>query len=318
MRVVSTALLALAMSASCASACTCPPFTRAEIWKSNTAVFVGQILAIRDSVVRGRMGRTRVATEIGWVTTFRIETAWKGVAKGQVVNLFVPRLCGYQWSAGQLWVIFAAPERHQPSLLQTTVCSRSEILSPSGEAFLWLQANTRGEREEDGAAGAILTDTSLAFHSTPGIWFMLMRVDCDQPQGMEAEITDPTGKVICPLRGGNSGATAVANRCDCLGASIGPREGSIPGSSFLSAACWQPGTGPYRIRVKGLARCRITVSAGAHYSPTPHWGPTDSLTIEPGEEFTWSVWWGNVAAGDSTRATLRRSTGDAIRPGKSR
>jgi hypothetical protein len=91
-------------------------------------------------------GHSRV-TEIGTVTTLRIDLAWKGVAKGRVVSLFVPRLCGYQWSVGQLWVIFSAPDRVEPALLQTSACSRSQVFDPNGEAFLWLQA-----RASEGAA----------------------------------------------------------------------------------------------------------------------------------------------------------------------
>ena len=67
----------------------------------------------------------------------------------------------------------------------------------------------------------VLRDTSLAFHRTPGVWFMLLRVDCDREDGMEAEIIDPSGKVLCPLRVGNPGATMVANRCDCLALRLG-------------------------------------------------------------------------------------------------
>jgi branched-chain amino acid transport system substrate-binding protein len=32
----------------------------------------------------------------------------------------------------------------------------------------------------------VSTDTSLAFHATPGVWFMLLRVDCNREGGMDA------------------------------------------------------------------------------------------------------------------------------------
>src|SRR5262245_20821475 len=96
----------------------------------------------------------------------------------------------------------------------------------------------------------VLRDTSLAFHATPGVWFMLLRVDCDREAGMNAEVTDPSGRILCPLKVGNPGAEVVANRCDCMALSIGPREGS-QGTSFVSADSWKPVRGLYQIRVRG-------------------------------------------------------------------
>jgi hypothetical protein len=154
---------------------------------------------------------------------------------------------------------------------------------------------------------SVLTDTTLTFHSTPGVWFMLMRVDCDRDDGMEAVITDPDGKVLCPLQSRAWGAT-VANKCDCFAANFGPRE-SAHGTSFVSASAWHPRRGLYRIRVKGLAPCRIVVRAGAQFSPRPHWAATDTVSIGPGEERTWSAKWGGVTAGDSSRVTLQRVGG---------
>ena len=67
---------------------------------------------------------------------------------------------------------------------------------------------------------------------------MLMRVDCDREDGMEAVITDPNGKVLCPLQSTAWGAT-VADKCDCMAFRMGPREGT-QGSCFLSASSWNP------------------------------------------------------------------------------
>jgi hypothetical protein len=152
--------------------------------------------------------------------------------------------------------------------------------------------------------GNVLADTTLAFHWKPGVWFMLMRVDCDREDGMEAVITDPNGKVLCPLRNTTSGAT-VANKCDCIAFNMGPREGGR-GSSFVDASAWHPQRGPYRIQVTGLAPCRIVVSGGAQFSPHPHWAMADTTSIGPGEELAWTAKWGDVTAGDSTRVTLQR------------
>jgi hypothetical protein len=151
----------------------------------------------------------------------------------------------------------------------------------------------------------VLSDTTLAFHWTPGVWFMLMRVDCDRDGGMEAVITDANGKVLCPLQNKAWGAT-VANKCDCMAASIGPREGAH-GSSFVSASAWHPRRGLYRIRVKGLALCRIVVSAGAIFSRQPHWGAADTVNIGPREERVWEARWGDVSTGDSSRVALQRA-----------
>ena len=150
----------------------------------------------------------------------------------------------------------------------------------------------------------VLADTTLAFHWKPGVWFMLMRVDCDREDGMEAVITDPNGKVLCPLQSTAWGAT-VADKCDCMAFRMGPREGT-QGSCFLSASSWNPRPGLYRIQVKGLASSRIVVTGGAQFSPQPHWAAGDTASIGPGEELKWMVKWGNVTAGDSTRVTLQR------------
>ena len=150
----------------------------------------------------------------------------------------------------------------------------------------------------------VFSDTTLAFHWKPGVWFMLLRVDCDRDDGMEASIADPSGKILCPLQS-MAWSTPVANKCDCIAGNFGPREGSH-GSSFVSVSSWRPRQGPYRIRVRGLAPCRIVVRGGAQFSPQPHWGATDTLSIGPGEEFAWTAKWGAVTAGDSSRVALQR------------
>jgi len=152
--------------------------------------------------------------------------------------------------------------------------------------------------------GNVLTDTTLAFHWKPGVWFMLMRVDCNREDGMEAVITDPNGKVLCPLQSTAWGAT-VANKCDCMAFTMGPREGA-QGSSSVSASSWNPRQGLYRIQVKGLASSRIVVSWGAQFSRQPHWAAGDTASIAPGEELVWMAKWGSVTAGDSTGVTLQR------------
>ena len=129
-------------------------------------------------------------------------------------------------------------------------------------------------------------------------------VDCDREDGMEAVITDPNGKVLCPLQSTAWRAT-VANKCDCLAFGIGPGEGSR-GSSFVSASSWNPGRGLYRIQVKGLASSRIVVCAGAQFSRQPHWAAGDTASIGPGDELAWMAKWGSVTPGDSTRVTLQR------------
>jgi len=161
----------------------------------------------------------------------------------------------------------------------------------------WLPKEAHPKRER-----YVLTDTTLAFHWKPGVWFMLLRVDCDREDGFQAVITDPNGKVLCPLQ---TAAQQVANKCDCMGFGMGPREGAH-GWSFVSASSWNPRRGPYRIQVKGLAPCRVVVSGGAQFSRNPHWGAADTLSIGPGEELVWTANWGDVAAGDSTRVTVRR------------
>lgn len=150
----------------------------------------------------------------------------------------------------------------------------------------------------------VLADTTLAFHWRPGVWFMLMRVDCDREDGMEAVITDPSAKALCPPQSATWG-TSVVNKCDCMAFAIGPREGAH-GSSFVSASSWNPRQGPYRIQVKGRASCRIVVSGGAQFSRQPHWAAADTVRIGPGEELAWTAKWGGVTAGDSTRVTLER------------
>jgi len=156
----------------------------------------------------------------------------------------------------------------------------------------------------------VLADTTLVFHWKPGVWFMLMRVDCDREAGMEAVITDPNGKVLCPLPIRPWAAT-VANKCDCLGFSFGHGfgHGGAHGPSFLSASAWHPRPGLYRIRVKGLAPCRIVVTGGAQFSRQPHWGAADAVSIGPGEERAWAARWKGVTAGDSSRVTLQRVGG---------
>jgi hypothetical protein len=167
----------------------------------------------------------------------------------------------------------------------------------------WLQlvrADTFGSTEV-----RVLTDTTLTFHWTPGVWFMLARVDCDREDGMDAIITDPSGKVLCPLESSAWGAT-VANKCDCIAAHFGPREGAH-GVSCVSTSAWEPRRGLYRIRVRGLAQCRIVVRGGGQFSRQPHWAAADTMNIGPGEEHAWTAQWGGVTAGDSSRVTLRRS-----------
>ncbi len=150
----------------------------------------------------------------------------------------------------------------------------------------------------------VLTDTTLTFHWKPGVWFMHMRVDCDREDGMEAVISDPKGKALCPLLRATWG-TQVANKCDCMALAMGPREGS-PGLAFVSTSSWRPKRNPYRIRVKGLAPCRIVVSVGAQYSSNPHWAVPDTVNIGQGEELAWTATWGSATTGDSTRVTLQR------------
>jgi len=159
----------------------------------------------------------------------------------------------------------------------------------------------RGESESE----KVLADTSLTFHWTPGAWFMLLRVDCNRQLGMEAEVTDPSGKVLCPLKAGSTWATQVANRCDCFAFNHGPIEGG-GGFAFVSASLWKPSRAPYRIRVRCDATCEIRVSVGAQFSRTPHWGEADTLTIGPGDERVWTARWGNILHGDSSRVSLQR------------
>jgi hypothetical protein len=133
---------------------------------------------------------------------------------------------------------------------------------------------------------------------------MLMRVDCNLMTGMEAVISDPDGKVLCPIHDGAWGSAQVKNRCDCMGMAFEPDEGA-PGNSFLDAATWHPKKGLYHIRVKGRAPCKIVIGAGAMCSRTPHWTFTDSLNIESGEELVWTAKWGSIGR-DSTRVILQR------------
>src|SRR5512138_1005921 len=90
-------------------------------------------------------------------------------------------------------------------------------------------------------------DTSLASHATPGVWVMLLQVDCSPDSGVDAEIRDPTGKLLCPLIVGNPRETVVANRCDCSWISEGPGKDAI-GLTTVKIGAWQPKGGAYRIR----------------------------------------------------------------------
>lgn len=159
----------------------------------------------------------------------------------------------------------------------------------------------------------VFTDTTRVFHWTPGVWFMLLRVDCDREDGMEAEIVDPGGNVLCPLKVGNALAVMVTNRCDCMAFGLGPREGSH-GSSFVSTSAWNPRRGHYLIRVKGLAPCTIRVSGGAQFSEKVYWGLADTLGLGVGRKYEWTARWGDVAPGDSSRTKVQR----AGRPSMSR
>ncbi len=182
------------------------------------------------------------------------------------------------------------------------------LSAPTDSSWLHLVRADRNRQQSHGSGSTgvrVLTDTTLTFHWTPGVWFMLARVDCDREDGVQAVITDPNGNVLCPLQSRLWG-TAVANKCDCIAGSFGPREGTH-GASFVSTSTWEPARGLYRIRVKGLAPCRIVVSGGAQFSRQPHWAAADTMSIGPGEECAWTAQWGRVTAGDSSRVTLHRS-----------
>lgn len=148
-------------------------------------------------------------------------------------------------------------------------------------------------------------DTNLVLHSTVGAWFMLIRVDCDRWPGMEAEILDPTGKVLCPLAAPNIASKVVENRCDCLALRLDPRAGHF-GSSALQAEAWRPQSGRYRIRVRAFEPGRVSIRAGARYAVHAHWGRTDTLTLQSGDLREWTIRWAPVSRGDSTRTRLMR------------
>jgi hypothetical protein len=149
------------------------------------------------------------------------------------------------------------------------------------------------------------TEPNLAFHWTPGVWFMLLRADADHQGGIRAEITDPQGKVLCPANSW-SPEWQVKNRCDCMAFSLGPREGSN-GATAVSISAWRPQRGFYRIKVVGLRSCRVSVMAGAQFSPRPHWGEPDTLSIRAGDEHVWLATWDKLTSRDSCRVTLRRA-----------
>src|SRR5262245_51164565 len=91
-------------------------------------------------------------------------------------------------------------------------------------------------------AAKVPTDTNLALHWTPGAWFILLSVHCDREAGMEAEIMEPSGKVLCPLSAGNA-ATAVANKCDCVAYSLGARQNDADGWALVDISSWKPKRG---------------------------------------------------------------------------
>ena len=159
-----------------------------------------------------------------------------------------------------------------------------------------------------GQAG-VLTDTTLAFHDTPGVWFMLLRVDSETLDGMKAEVIAPSGKNLCPHPGVSDGRSVVETQCDCWALGMERREGDTDGWSAMSVGTWNPMRGSYRIRVRALLPCKISVSAGAKFSHQPHWAAADTLRVSPGEEYVWTARWGDVAPGDSTRVKLKRASG---------
>jgi hypothetical protein len=153
MRVIFAALVLSGLLTSTAGACSCAFATPEEVFGVSTAVFAGQVVAIRDTTQKNWLGRK--VRELGVIATIRVELAWKGVSERQVVQLFVPPgggECGFRLNIGELWLIYAAPVQLLQEMLQTTICARPSRLDPKGEDFLWLRGlRAEMERAPQGA-----------------------------------------------------------------------------------------------------------------------------------------------------------------------
>jgi hypothetical protein len=141
MRVILATMAMLALASVPSSACSCLPATPEQMFGVSTAVFAGQVLAIRDTVQKNWMGRpVRV---LGIIATMRVDLAWKGTIERQAVQLFVPPdggECGFRMSVGELWIMYATRVPLLPEMLQTSLCARPSRLDLEGEDFLWLKA----------------------------------------------------------------------------------------------------------------------------------------------------------------------------------
>lgn len=128
-------VVALVAGANAASACECMsiPRTVALGLARSDAVFVGEVLAKRDSVER----EGQYESPWGSFVAFHVQHAWKGAWADTVVTVVTPWQgggCGYPFKAGERYLVYAdsaLPGRYSAwrgRAVFTDICTRTQQL----------------------------------------------------------------------------------------------------------------------------------------------------------------------------------------------
>ncbi len=117
-------------------ACTCAlPGPPAEELAKSTAVFAGKVIGLRMPI--GVFARSTDPVRV----TFQVHAVWKGPAQDTLVVTTARdgASCGYPFSRGSEYLVYA---RGTESSLETSICSRTRLLSAAGEDLIALGEGT--------------------------------------------------------------------------------------------------------------------------------------------------------------------------------
>lgn len=116
-------LLLVSISTSVAEvlACSClPPPEASEAMSRADAVFLGQVSSVRSS-------------DYGIEAVFAVAESWKGIHSETVQVRTSGATCGHSFEVGQWYLLYASKSKRDDSpLLESSICSRHELLSGSG------------------------------------------------------------------------------------------------------------------------------------------------------------------------------------------
>ncbi|WNR44156.1 hypothetical protein [Paenibacillus roseipurpureus] len=107
--------------------------------EQSKVVFSGKVLEIQDKTlnIEGIMDRKRAVL-------FDVEQTWKGISQSQAIVLtnLGGGSCGYDFQVGETYLVYAFSYTHQPTMLETGICSLTKELSAADPDIAKIGAGT--------------------------------------------------------------------------------------------------------------------------------------------------------------------------------